>query len=327
VFGKSLKGDEKAETLRGLINAGHQRNRPYIRWDAVRREREPCPTFAMAALAGIGDLPDTITDRAVVIPMRRRAAGETVAAFRTRRDVPPLHDLRDRLAAWLRPHLDKLRDVEPDLPADDRAADNWTPLVAIADLAGGGWPDRARAACLALTGQAETDTSAGVRLLADLRAVFGDRDSMHGAQILDALNKIEEAPWGDWYGHALKPRELAKLLRPYTVTPADVKIDGITRRGYYRAPLADAWKRYLDLTPAGSATSATSATLQVRALHEVAGSTSEVLPATSILPLTSTVAEVAQVADTLHCEPCGTPISPLRYAQAGCLCVRCEATS
>jgi hypothetical protein len=82
-----------------------------------------------------------------------------------------------------------LRDAEPDLPVDDREADNWTFLAAIADLAGGDWPARARAACLALTGQAETDTSAGIRLLADLRAVFGEQDSMHGTDILTALPK------------------------------------------------------------------------------------------------------------------------------------------
>ena len=56
----------------------------------------------MAALAGIGAMPDTITDRAVNITMRRRARGEKVAQFRSRRDGPILTALRDRLAAGRR---------------------------------------------------------------------------------------------------------------------------------------------------------------------------------------------------------------------------------
>jgi hypothetical protein len=105
-----------------------------------------------------------------------------------------------------------------------------------------------------------------------------------------------------------------------------VKIDGKTLRGYYRAPLADAWKRYLTGIPGGSATSATRATSQVTTLDEAAGSASQVLPATGTLHLASTVAEVAQVADTPQRGLCGAPISHLRYAQAGMLCTRCEAS-
>ena len=91
VFG--TKAADNHEDLRGIINAGHSRNRPYIRWDPKARERETCPTFAMAALAGIGSLPDTITDRAIVVKMRRRAPGETVDRFRDRRDGKPLKEL------------------------------------------------------------------------------------------------------------------------------------------------------------------------------------------------------------------------------------------
>lgn len=67
--------------------------------------------FATAALAGIGDLPDTVMDRSVVIRMRRRAAGEKVAAFRTTRDTPALHAIRDRLSAWLQPLHKRALDV------------------------------------------------------------------------------------------------------------------------------------------------------------------------------------------------------------------------
>ena len=188
------------EDLRGILNAGHSRNRPYIRWDVTARKPENCPTFAMAALAGIGNLPDTIMDRAVVVPMRRRAPGEVVDRYRDPPRRSPLKALRGRVGTWVRAHVDQLRDAEPDMPVEDRAADNWEPLVAVADLAGADWPARARKAAIVLTADDDTDTTLGARLLADLRDVFGDADAMHGDTILNELHKLSEAPWGDYYG-------------------------------------------------------------------------------------------------------------------------------
>lgn len=114
---------EKNEEMRGLLNAGHQRNRPTTRVSGPEHKPVKFRTFAMAALAGIGDLPDTIMDRAVVIRMRRRGPGERVQPFRARRDTPLLHRTRDRIAAWLRPLADTAADMEPPMPVDDRAAD------------------------------------------------------------------------------------------------------------------------------------------------------------------------------------------------------------
>ena len=82
----ALKGDEKAEHLRGILNAGFGRDRPYRRWDVTTRDVEDCATFAMAVLAGIGSLPDTIEDRAVIIELRRKSPSERVTKYRVRRD-------------------------------------------------------------------------------------------------------------------------------------------------------------------------------------------------------------------------------------------------
>ena len=144
LWGTSKQADAN-EDLRGLLNAGHQRNRPMLRWDVTSRTAEQLDTFAMALLAAIGELPDTIMDRAVVVRMRRRAPGEQVDPYRTRRDAPPLHDLRESLSGWARQHLHELQHAQPAMPLEDRAADTWEPLIAIADLAGGDWPARARA--------------------------------------------------------------------------------------------------------------------------------------------------------------------------------------
>jgi len=141
---------EQNEDLRALLNAGHQRGRPALRCVGPDQTPTPFATFAMAALAGIGRMPDTITDRAVNFTMRRRAPDEQVATFRSRRDGPPLEHLRQRLAAWATHHTDALTVAEPAMPVEDRAADTWEPLIALADEAGGDWPDVARSACTAL---------------------------------------------------------------------------------------------------------------------------------------------------------------------------------
>jgi hypothetical protein len=266
VFGK--KSAENNEDLRGILNAGHQRNRPYIRWDATTRQQENCPTFAMAALAGIGDLPDTITDRAVNIAMRRRAPGETVFPFRHKRDTPRLHQIRDALAEWTTTITENLTEAEPDMPVEDRAADTWESLVAVADAAGSDWPNRARQACKLISGEADendVERSVSLRLLADFRQIFGDLDRLSTAAALDRLHRIADAPWSDWYGKPISATKVAEMLRPYAVRPKLVKIDGETARGYRRDDLHDAWARYLPLPPT------TPVTPQVTASPEVTG--------------------------------------------------------
>ncbi|WTR19099.1 DUF3631 domain-containing protein [Streptomyces sp. NBC_00138] len=250
IFG-SAKVAEKNEEMRGLLNSGHQRNRPTTR--VVGPEHKPTKfrTFAMAALAGIGDLPDTIMDRAVVIRMRRRGPGETVRPFRARRDTPILHELRARLAAWTAPLTDTAACMEPVMPVEDRAADTWEPLVAVADLAGGQWPQRARHACRVMTSHEEgNDQEVGLptRLLADIRAVFaacGDPEALATGQILAGLKADTEAPWGEYGVSGLTARALQLLLKDFGISASNRRFrDGSQRRGFARNQFTDAWARY-----------------------------------------------------------------------------------
>ena len=235
------------EDLRGLLNAGHQRGRPAIRWDASRRQLDEIETFALVALAGIGDMPDTIEDRAVIIIMRRRAPDETVRPYRTRRDGPALHHLRGRLAQWVCGHLHQLAEATPAMPVEDRAADTWEPLVAIADAAGGHWPATARAAVLGLVegDQEPANVSLRVRLLIDCRTAFGDADSLPTATLLGRLRDDDEAPWATLGGTGLTARGLSTLLRDFGITSANRRWpDGSQNKGYLAADFADPWRRY-----------------------------------------------------------------------------------
>ncbi|WAX79350.1 DUF3631 domain-containing protein [Streptomyces sp. KMM 9044] len=250
IFG-TPKQAEKNEEMRGLLNAGHQRNRYVTR--VVGNDHTPhrFATFAMAAIAGIGDLPDTIMDRAAVIRMRRRAEGEKVKPFRSRRDIPALHDLRDRIAAWARPLLDEAAGLEPDMPVEDRAADTWEPLVIVADLAGGRWPRLARAACTRMVAAevaAEEDHPSGARILADIRRVFvaqREVDSLSTEELLHHLRQDPEAPWSEWGRGGLTARELGRMLREFGITSGNVRMaDRTQRKGYMRNRFLDAWRRY-----------------------------------------------------------------------------------
>ncbi|MFH0243081.1 DUF3631 domain-containing protein [Streptomyces sp. HK10] len=250
IFG-TPKQAEKNEEMRGLLNAGHQRNRYVTRVVGNDHTPHKFATFAMAALAGIGDLPDTIMDRSVVVRMRRRAEGESVKPFRSRRDIPVLHDLRDRIAAWARPLLDEAADLEPVMPVEDRAADTWEPLVIVADLAAGPWPRRARAACARMVAtevEAEEDQPGGARTLADIRRVFAaqrEPDSLPTDELLHQLRQDAESPWAEWGRGGLTARDLAAMLREFGVKPGNVRLaDGTQRKGYTRNKFLDPWRRY-----------------------------------------------------------------------------------
>ena len=262
---------EGAEDLRGIINAGFRRGRPYVRWNMQAREREECPTFCMASLAGIGDLPDTVEDRAIIFHLRRRAKHERVAPFRTRRVAPELRALQARLHAWSRAHLKELREAEPTMPVEDRDADKWESLVAVADLAGCDWPRRAREACRAMcaaAGETATeDATLGERLLRDLREVLGETEAAPTQWLLERLYALEESPWRDLHGRPLDDRGLARLLRLYEVRSTKIHFTHVTTtahgaqrdvklRGYWRVkkpgvdlgeavPLQDVFDRYL----------------------------------------------------------------------------------
>lgn len=248
IFGPKA-GDK--EDLRGLLNAGHQRNRPAWRISGPEHKPTAFPTFAMAALAGIGDLPDTIMDRAVVLRMQKRKPGEKVAPFRSRHSVPELNALRDRLAAWLTPLRGTAHRLVPPMPVEDRAADTWEPLVIVADLAGGHWPSRARAACLAMTRNEvvqDEQTTLKTRLLRDVRRVFeqeGHREALRSHDLLAALLQDAEAPWAEYGTKGLNAYHLANLLRDFGISPANHRFEnGRQAKAYARNQFLDAWARY-----------------------------------------------------------------------------------
>jgi hypothetical protein len=275
VFGPKAGGNEE---VRGFLNSGYRRGAKSLRCigDGSNQSTEWFSSFCAVAMAGLGSLPDTILTRSVIIRMRKKAPNEKAEPYRRRVHEKQGHALRDRLADWAETVRDEVAQAWPEMPdgVSDRPADVWEPLLAVADAAGGHWPERARAACVTLIKSAQEgdEASLGVRLLTDLRdRVFCGADRMPTAAILEVLLQLDDAPWADLTddGKALTARGLSKLLSQYVrpdnspIRPRGIRIGSGTPKGYYAEDLSDAWARYCPPPPEKSATSATSATPQV----------------------------------------------------------------
>jgi hypothetical protein len=245
VFGSYAKDNED---VRAMLNAGHRKGavagRCVVRGKEI--DTEELPSYCAVALAGLDDLPDTIMTRSIVVRMRRRAPYEPIAPFRRRQYVTEGNGLRDELARWAK----TIRiDAWPEMPEGitDRNADVWEALFVIADKAGGAWPERARTAAVAFVKDAAIiQLTWGVRLLTDLRTVFGDSERMSTEAVIAALIAIEESPWGDLgKGKELNARGLARRLSKYEIRPKTIRDGNVTHKGYERDDCIDAWTRYV----------------------------------------------------------------------------------
>jgi hypothetical protein len=254
IFGPKAKENEE---IRGILNAGHRKGAVAGRCVVHGKQvtTEEIPAYCAVALAGLGWLPDTILSRSVIIRMRRRAPHEKVTPFRRRVFAKEGNSLRDRLAAWGASAITEMTDARPTMPdgIEDRNADVWEALLAIAEAAGEDWPDRARVAAVALVAAAgEREPSLGIRLLSDLRDIFAKADQMTTAVILERLHAIAEAPWNDLKGKPLNDRGLAFRLREYGVRSKNLSTGGEygpRPKGYTRSDLHDVWERYLPPPP------------------------------------------------------------------------------
>jgi hypothetical protein len=207
-----------------------------------------------------------LLSRSVIVAMRRRAPDEPVEPYRRRVHAPQGHRLRDDLERWAKEVVDVMTAAWPAMPdgIKDRDADVWEALLAVADAAGGNWPEHARVSAVTLVTESKAATpSLGVRLLSDLRDVFGDDEAMATTDILEALTRLDDAPWGDLRGKALDARGLATRLGKYGIKRTTVRVNDRVAKGYKRADLHDSWTRYLtpvEVRTEGSVTSVTSST-------------------------------------------------------------------
>ena len=243
------------EELRGLLNSGHTRRSAFVlrsvpvednQWEARKFS-----TWAPMALAGIGRLFPTLEDRSIRIVLKRKLPTEKVLRLPVRDDAEPFASLRRQCARWGHDHIEVLRSADPPQPPGlhDRAADNWRPLCAIAELAGGNWPGRITAAIAALTVTEGDNEEIGVLLLKDMEHIFTEQkvDAISSEDLARQLHGLEERPWLE-YGRERNPiskGQIARLLRPFEIRPRNVRIEETQAKGYRLDACQDAFQRYI----------------------------------------------------------------------------------
>lgn len=238
---------EAREEMRGMINGGHNRQLAYV-WRCEGDDHEPkrFNVWAPKVIAMIGNLPDTLEDRALVIPLKRKEGHEVVERMAAKR-FDELLPIRRMAARWASDNIDTLFGADPAVPErlNDRAQDNARFLCAIADVAGGDWPELVRTALvnLAIVRKGDEQKSKGVLLLTDIGEILerwkGNR--INSQDLVNELVGIEDGPWAVWRnGQPITTRMVAKLLEPYDVRPSS---NG-QKRGYEIAALRDAVERY-----------------------------------------------------------------------------------
>ncbi len=245
----------KSDELSGILNSGHTRALAYVIRN-VGDDHEPRKflTWCALAIAAIGGLPDTLEDRSIIVTMRRRRPDEKVERLRSDR-TGHLSELASKAARWAMDSEVALSAADPGTPAElnDRAADNWRVLLAIADHAGGDWPQKARKAAILLSGSGNDDADSNrTKLLADIQTIFGRTGGgwISSTELLANLFTLEDRPWADYRnGKAINVNGLASLLRPYGIRPKVTRDGAATLRGYHREDFEDAFCRYLGGTP------------------------------------------------------------------------------
>jgi hypothetical protein len=244
-----LLGDN--DGLRGILNSGHRRGGSVLRIVGDGLEPRAFSTYGAVAIALIGNLPDTLADRSVIVPLKRKLPREQATQFRLNR-TSDLDELSRRAARWATDNAEAIRDADPQMPegVGNRRADNLLPLLAIADRAGGEWPERSRAAATA--GQRGVEEESRLEsLLEDIRNIFDASDHLEriaSATLVERLIEIEGRPWAE-YGRAAKPitvNKLAQLLGPAGIAPEQIRFTPVdTRKGYHRHLFDEAFERFL----------------------------------------------------------------------------------
>jgi hypothetical protein len=243
------------KVLRAVLN-GNAYDDTLIRATGVGGAPKFYNTFAPIAIGAKGQLPNDLLQRCIVINMHRHPPG-----------APPLHKLNERdpsflmLAGLVRERIEKWArettlNIDPDSPVRNRYADNWRPLLAIADSLDRG--ERVREVAVRMTAGLPDD-DATVYLLEDIRTVFDDLDvdRVFTPVLLGQLHAMEDAPWSEWTGpdgnrppHPITAAELARILWQFQIAPGTISplgsraTRGASGKGYKREQFERAWASY-----------------------------------------------------------------------------------
>jgi hypothetical protein len=261
-----LQGNDE---LRGILNSGYSRKTAYVVRVANKFSSYNLPSIPVSSaaeaeavalgstrlarfscwcpkvMAAIGRLPETLADRCIVIRMQRKTATEECERLRSLEAMP----IRRQCARFVKDHAEAIAAACPAMPSqmNDRAGDIWEPLLALADLAGGPWPETARQAAAVLTAKAQETSPISSLLLDILMAFVNSGEEQIASRILVAtLNESPDRPWAAARnGKEITELWLSQKLRPYGVRPRTIRMGETTAKGYVKDEFKEVFRRYI----------------------------------------------------------------------------------
>jgi putative DNA primase/helicase len=239
------------EELRGIINSGHTRQSAYvIRNIGVDHEPKQFSTWGAKVICGIGSLAGTIEDRAIKLELRRKLPSESVERLR-HADSSLFNVIKSKLARFEVDAGFIIARARPKLPEalNDRAQDNWEPLLAIADYAGGGWSDNAKAVALKICSVQHESVSLSTELLADIKGGFETKlkNPISTTDLIAFLVEDDLKPWATYNrGKPISPRQLAKRLEEYGIKSKNIRFSFEVKKGFDKEQFEDVFNRYLN---------------------------------------------------------------------------------
>jgi hypothetical protein len=240
---------ERTQYLLAILQAGFRAGAYVPRCVGRENTVKRFPVYCPKAVLAIGNLPDTLMDRSVIIRMRRHLQNESIGRFRRRVAAQEAKGIATAITAWCEKNKSRITKAYLKQSLDflrDREADIWEPLFTIASVAAPGRLDELKKIALRLSSEKaamDVDDSQGLRLLADIRTVFNKakRPAIKTGDLILKLQGELDSQWDD----GLKPVALSRLLRPFGVAPKQLWIDDSNSRGYEREDFKLVFERYL----------------------------------------------------------------------------------
>lgn len=238
---------EGVADMLGILNSGYKRGgtRPVLvpakggTWDV-----DEMPTYAPVAMAGNNpDLPEDTKSRCIRVLLLPDFDGSAEES-----DWELLDDdanaLGGRLAAWADKVRDQVRTNRPTLPdvVKGRGRERWSPLLRVAEAAGGRWPDVVRDLAIRDMERIKNEREEGlavqkphVTLLHHIHEVWGDDETFIATDDLLA-RLIAKYPhsWGtaSKFGKDLTSQRMGRMLVGSYNIHSHRESDGDRRRGY-----------------------------------------------------------------------------------------------
>ena len=247
----------------GILNSGHDYAFASVS-RMVRQGDDWVPgyfsTWAPKVLAAIGDIPDTLRDRSIIIRMRRKLASEKVQPL-DREAIQRLTVLKRKIVRWVKDNEHLIGASNPDMPKlrSDRSLDNWKPLMAIGEVLGEDILEDTTDAVIRYSSYFLDDDSIGAELLHDIYVYFDENQvtRVSSVDLASWLGSLPDRPWGTIErGKAITPFRLSKILKRFMIRPNPTRMSQkLVLRGYDLDQFEDAFQRYVysetenDVTP------------------------------------------------------------------------------